>query len=126
MRVLVAEDSEDVRFVVESMLQHGGHTAVLASDGREAWELLNQGEIFDLIISDKDMPRMTGIEFLQRVRVDSRMADVPFILMSGERVVSDDDPTPLEEVCARHDATFMPKPFSLDGLLALLGVRLGD
>ena len=116
MRVLVVDDSEDVRLLVEDVVEQSGHTVVLVENGREAWELLGRDEEFGLIISDNDMPEMTGVELLQRMRGDSRTAGVPFILMSGN------DPVPLKEICARHSAHFVGKPFSIFALLALLGV----
>jgi len=122
MRILVVDDSEDVRLLVEDVVGQSGHTAVLAENGREAWELLERGEEFSLIVSDNDMPEMTGVELLQRVRGGSRTADIPFILMSGNRVVSDNDPTLLEEICTELGAMFLPKPFSIHALFSVLGV----
>ena len=124
MRVLVVDDSEDVRLLVKDIVEQSGHTAVAASNGREAWELLDRGGKFSFIISDNNMPEMTGVELLQRVRADARTASIPFILMSGGRVVSDDDPTPLEDVCARYSAHVMKKPFSVFSLLAMFGVGM--
>ena len=124
MRVLVVDDSEDVRLLVKDIVEQSGHTAVAASNGREAWELLDRGGKFSFIISDNNMPEMTGVELLQRLRADARTASIPFILMSGGRVVSDDDPTPLEDVCARYSAHVMKNPFSVFSLLAMFGVGM--
>jgi len=124
MRILVVDDREDSRMLIKDVVeQSGGHTAVLAENGREAWELLDRGGI-GYIVSDKDMPEMSGVELLKLVRRDSRTAGIPFILMSGYRVVSDNDPTPLEDVCAQFGATFLPKPFSIFRLLALIDVGM--
>ena len=124
MRILVVDDRGDNRMLVEDVVEQSGHTAVTATNGQEAWELLDRGEKLDLIISDNDMPKMTGVELLQRVRADARTAGIPFILMSGNRVVSDDDQTLLEDVCARYGAMFLQKPFSVFRLMAMFGVGL--
>jgi|SRR3989344_4812391 len=118
MRILVVDDSEDVRLLVEDVVGQSGHTAVLAENGREAWELLERGEEFSLIVSDNDMPEMSGVELLQRMRLDGRTAGLPFILMSAG------DPVPLKEICAKHSAHFVGKPFSVFRLLAMFGVGI--
>jgi len=122
MRVLVAEDNEDLRLLVELMLQSAGHTCALVGSGREAWELLNrQGEKFDLIVSDNSMPEMTGVELLRRVRADARIAGIRFVLTSGDIVISRNDPTPLEAVCTQNAALFLQKPFAFERFLTALG-----
>ena len=125
MIVLVAEDDRLVREMLDDILREEGHVAVLASNGREAWVLLNKEEKFDLVISDNDMSEMGGIELLQQVRANPRTADTPFILMSGDVFLSWDNQTPLEEVCGNLGATFLEKPFSLDRLLYLLAWKGG-
>jgi len=122
MRVLVAEDNRHVLKMIEDILMDAGHIPVLASNGQEAWELLDRGEEFNLIISDYNMPEMTGVELLQRVRENARTIDIPFVLISGRVTISDADPTLLENVCINLDATFLPKPFPLPALLSMLGV----
>src|SRR3989344_3643976 len=116
MKIVVVDDDKDVRHLLEDVVEQSGPTAVLASNGREAWELLDRGEKFDFIISDNDMPEMDGVELLQRVRGNSRTAGIPFILVSAG------DPVPLKEICAKHSADFLPKPFSVFTLLAMLNV----
>ncbi|OHA91692.1 MAG: hypothetical protein A2665_01960 [Candidatus Zambryskibacteria bacterium RIFCSPHIGHO2_01_FULL_46_30] len=121
MRILIVDDSEGIRLSVEDIVGHAGHSAVVASNGREAWELLGQGE-FDLIISDNAMPERSGVELLKMVRAGARTTHIPFVLMSGDRVVSKDNPTSLEDVCAKFGATFLYKPFPLHALFSVLGV----
>ncbi len=116
MRVLVVDDSEDVRHLLEDVVDQAGHTPVLVGNGREARELLDQGGKFGHIVSDNDMPEMTGVELLEWVRGNSQTAGIPFILISAG------DPVPLKEICAKHSADFLPKPFSIFALLALLDV----
>ncbi|MDP3875073.1 MAG: response regulator [bacterium] len=120
MKVLIAEDDENVRHSVAYVLEDAGCEAVFTCNGREAWELLDNGEKFDLVLSDYNMPKMTGLELLRRVRGDNRTVDVIFVLMSGG--VSTEK-TPLEEVCVELGATFLPKPFSISALFALLGTE---
>ena len=119
-KVLVAEDNEGVRSAFGYILSDCRYNIVLVCNGREAWELLDRGEKFDIVISDYAMPEMNGIKLLQEIRADARVADIPFILMSEERVISNEDRTPLEEVCDKNSAVFLKKPFSVGELIALL------
>lgn len=127
MKILVAEDYESVREMVGDLIREVGHTPVLTCNGREAWELLDRGERFDLVLSDNDMPEMSGLELLRQIRADNRTAGVVFVLMSSDSVVSPKDWTPLEDVCANLGATFLPKPFVVEEFLAALfcGERKG-
>ena len=128
MRVLVVDDEDGVREVMAEILRElGHHEVLLASDGQEAWQLLDYGAVVDCILSDKDMPKgmpkLGGIEFLRRVKADHRTCDTPFILMSGDSVVSARDSTPLVVICALFDGApvkFLEKPFKANRLLALV------
>lgn len=123
MRILVAEDYESVREMVGGLIREVGHTPVLTCNGREAWELLNRGERFDLVLSDNDMPEVSGLELLRQVRADARTAGIPFVLMSSDSVVSPNDRTPLVDVCAKLGARFLEKPFPINKLLSLLDTK---
>ncbi|MSM39980.1 MAG: response regulator [Geobacter sp.] len=68
-RILLVEDETEVRQVLKLMLQKGGYHVVEASDGDEAWELLQKDHTgIRLVVSDLIMPRMTGKELLDRIR----------------------------------------------------------
>ena len=54
-----------------------------ADDGTSAWDVLENQSI-DLIISDWNMPKMTGLELLKKVRADSRYAGKPFLMVTAE------------------------------------------
>ena len=78
-RVLVIDDEEDVRRVVNVMLKNAGHVAVLAVDGNDAPRQFEQ-QRFDLVICDIFMPNKEGIETLRELRrLDPT---VPVIMMS--------------------------------------------
>ncbi len=79
-RVLVVDDEEAVLRLISRILDASGYEVVIASDGLHAVELLAT-TTFDAIISDIDMPRMTGMQLLQAVRQGD--FDVPVVLMTG-------------------------------------------
>jgi CheY-like chemotaxis protein len=78
--VLVIDDEEEVRRVVEVMLKNAGHDAVLAVDGNDALRQFRQ-EHFELVICDVFMPHKEGIETLKELRQLDPV--VPIIMMSG-------------------------------------------
>ncbi|MGE4553652.1 MAG: response regulator, partial [Desulfovibrionaceae bacterium] len=68
MRILVVDDFSTMRKIVKNILrQIGLENVVEADDGTSAWDILNRDNI-DFIVSDWNMPKMTGIELLRKVR----------------------------------------------------------
>lgn len=75
-RVLVVEDSLTVRELQRKLLASHGYDVEVAVDGMDGWNTLRGGE-FDLLITDIDMPRMDGIEFVRLLRREARFASLP-------------------------------------------------
>lgn len=80
MKVLVVEDDPVARRQVEASLQRGGYDVVTASDGEQAWALLQQPDAPRLVVLDRVMPKMDGQELLRRLRADSARPYVYVIL----------------------------------------------
>lgn len=80
-RVLVADDSLTVRELERKLLASRGYAVETAVDGVDAWNALRQGA-FDLLVTDIDMPRLDGIELVRLVRNDSRLRDLPVVVVS--------------------------------------------
>lgn len=81
-RVLVIDDSQDIRdFLVENILRPKGFEVYAASDGLMGLELAIAKEP-DLMITDQQMPGLTGLQLLQKLR--DRNIDIPAILITGE------------------------------------------
>lgn len=84
MRVLVVDDFSTMRRIIKNILrQLGFNNIVEADDGTTAWEVLNKDRI-DFIISDWNMPKMTGIDLLRKVRASEEFADLPFLMVTAE------------------------------------------
>lgn len=79
--VLVVDDSVTVRELERKMLESAGYSVDIAVDGMEGWNSVRLGE-YDLVISDVDMPRMNGIEFVRRIRADARLKSLPVVIVS--------------------------------------------
>ena len=126
MRVLIVEDDKDLQFVIREVFNDAGCDVLVASDGEEAWELLQKGEKFDKILSDQSMPRMNGLELLQKVRSSDITASVEFVLMSSGLVVSESDQTPIRIACKRLGILFLEKPFPYGALRFLCTEKEGN
>jgi two-component system cell cycle sensor histidine kinase/response regulator CckA len=109
-QLLYVEDEEQIRQVAKVILTHGGYTVTTAADGEEGWAALETVK-FDLVITDHNMPRLTGIELVARARRHG--LTIPFIVASG----SDECFTDAEYEWLRL-AAVLKKPFTLNELLA--------
>jgi len=84
MKILVAEDSNYFRKMLENTLLQWGYEVVLASDGAEAWDILQQKEAPRLAILDWVMPYMTGLEVCKKVRTRETGTYVYIILLTAK------------------------------------------
>ncbi len=81
-RILIVDDNEMNRDVLEGLIEALGHTSVLAKSGREALELISLGPEPDLILLDILMPEMDGYEVLQCIKKDTHLRSIPVIMIS--------------------------------------------
>lgn len=85
MRILVVDDFSTMRRIVKNLLKELGFSNFTeAEDGVQAWDAVKAAGGFDFIVSDWNMPNMTGIDFLRKVRADARFKDTPFLLITAE------------------------------------------
>ena len=82
MRILVADDSELVLGVAETLLGESGFDVLRASDGLSALRLIREQHP-DLVVLDLLMPKMTGFDVLREMRRESGIAAIPVVVMSG-------------------------------------------
>jgi two-component system sensor histidine kinase and response regulator WspE len=80
-RILVVDDSITVRELERSLLKSRGYDVEVAVDGVDGWNALRSGS-YDLMVTDVDMPRMTGIELVSRVKADPHLRAIPVIIVS--------------------------------------------
>ena len=84
IKVLIVDDFATMRRILKNILrQLGFKNLVEADDGTTAWELLEEQGI-DLIISDWNMPKMTGLDLLKKVRASSEHSKTPFLMVTAE------------------------------------------
>lgn len=84
MKILIVDDFATMRRILKGALkQLGFKNIVEAEDGSEAITLLKKEKV-DLILSDWNMPKMNGLEFLKAVRADVSLKETPFIMVTAE------------------------------------------
>ena len=111
MRVLVVDDFSTMRRIIKNILRQLGFTNIVeADDGTTAWEVLNKDRI-DFVISDWNMPKMTGIELLRKVRASEEYADVPFLMVTAEGLQEN-----IIEAVQAKVSNYIVKPFTPETL----------
>ena len=106
-KILIADDMMVMRRIVKKSLNQMGFNSVQDSkDGEEAWNRLME-ESYDLIISDWNMPKMTGLELLKKVRGHEKYGKIPFILLTAEA-----DEAQVAEAQKEGVDAYIKKPFS--------------
>ena len=80
-RILVVDDSLTVREVERRLLENKGYEVDVAVDGMHGWNAVRASD-YDLVITDVDMPRMTGIELVTRIKQDERLSRLPVVIVS--------------------------------------------
>ncbi|MCJ8312213.1 MAG: chemotaxis protein CheY [Saccharospirillaceae bacterium] len=84
MKILVVDDFSTMRRIVKNLLRDLGFTNTQeADDGSTAWPMLESGN-FDFVVTDWNMPNMTGIELLQKIRSSDRLKDTPVLMVTAE------------------------------------------
>lgn len=111
MRVLIVDDFSTMRRIVRNILrQIGLNNVVEADDGTTAWDILNREKI-DFVVSDWNMPKMTGIELLRKVRSSEEFAELPFLMVTAEAQQEN-----IIEAVQAKVSNYIVKPFTADTL----------
>jgi len=111
--VLVVEDFADIRVALHEVLRDDGYLVVEAENGKDALDLLVSQPDLDpcLILLDLEMPVMTGWEFLAIVKSYHRLARIPVLVVSGQRLHE-------EAIASGAIAGYLQKPYDIDRLRA--------
>jgi two-component system chemotaxis response regulator CheY len=84
LKILVVDDFSTMRRIVRSLLKEIGYTNTdEAEDGRAALQKLRSGR-FDFVVSDLNMPNMSGFELLNAIRADEALKSLPVLLVTAE------------------------------------------
>jgi two-component system chemotaxis response regulator CheY len=82
--ILTVDDFSTMRRIIRNILRQLGYNNIVeAEDGTEAFQTL-QSETIDFVISDWNMPQMSGLELLKAIRADDNLKDIPVLLVTAE------------------------------------------
>ena len=109
--VLVVDDFENTRFIIEFTLKRYGYEVLKAANGKEALVLLD-GRAIDLIITDYNMPQMNGMELTKEVRKMEKYLHTPIYMLTTEQEAS------LKATGTKEGVTlWIIKPFEMDAFV---------
>jgi two-component system chemotaxis sensor kinase CheA len=80
--ILIAEDSITARTLLKNIVESAGYDVKTAVDGLDAYTTLKTGK-FDLVVSDVEMPRMTGFDLTAKIRADKNLSETPVVLVTA-------------------------------------------
>lgn len=111
-KILVIDDMMTIRKIVKKTLSDMNYKNVVeAIDGVTGWDLLNKEAGIELVISDWNMPNMTGLELLQKLRSHDSFKKLPFIFLTAEADIAQ-----VKQAIMTGADNYVLKPFSLDSL----------
>jgi len=108
----VADDDISIREFVAEVLTVSGYCVDTREDGSAGWEAIVESA-YDLLITDNEMPKFSGLELVQQIR--SAGMTLPVVLMSGAIPAE-----ALNQGCLLRLAAVLPKPFTMGELLAVV------
>jgi two-component system chemotaxis response regulator CheY len=112
-KVMVVDDSSVMRQIIKNNLKQLGfeHTNLVdAEDGGQALKKIGEAEV-DLVVSDWNMPKMTGIDLLKAVRSGSGLKELPFLMVTSEA-----DRDKIMEAVQAGVNQYIVKPFNVSQL----------
>ncbi len=112
--VMVVDDSITVRRVTQRLLKREGYRVVMAADGLQALERL-QDEKPSVVLSDIEMPRMDGFDLARNIRADAALRDLPIIMITSR--IAEKHREHARELGVDH---YLGKPYSEDELMRLV------
>lgn len=112
--VMVVDDSITVRRVTQRLLVREGYRVVMAADGLQALEKL-QDELPAVVLSDIEMPRMDGFDLARNIRADVRLQGLPIIMITSR--IAEKHREHAKELGVNH---YLGKPYSEEELLSLV------
>lgn len=111
-RILVCDDEPHILHVVSTKLRNGGFEVITASDGEEAFDAARKQKP-DLIMTDYQMPYLSGLELCAKLRSDTETAGIPVIMLTARGFSLGQ-----EELKGTNIRKVLPKPFSPREVLA--------
>ena len=110
--ILIVDDDPAIQFMITDALSPHGHACETASTGREALQKIAKTR-FDLVVLDRGLPLMNGLQVLKSIRADPASAKLKVIMCTGAGMMAD-----AEEAFQSGATDYVVKPLNLDNLSA--------
>lgn len=108
INILIVDDFPTMRKIVKTVLKQLGYTRITeAEDGAEGLEILKTNSSIQFVVSDWNMPNMTGIELLKEVRKNPKLKHLPFLMVTAEA-----DKENIVEAVKSGVSNYIVKPFN--------------
>lgn len=120
-KVLIVEDEELNQKILKSDLTKAGYDTAIAENGRIALQILSSDPHFDVILLDRMMPEMTGMETLHHIQENETLKQIPVIMQTAEAA-----PEQIKEGLEAGVFYYLTKPFSKTTLLAIVSSAIDD
>lgn len=118
-KVVLADDDAHITCIVAMRLETAGFTVAVARDGEEAFDLVCE-TLPDLVITDLQMPRMSGLELALKLRATPATEKIPVIMLTARGYLADES-----QITRTNIRRILAKPFSAREVLALAGEVIG-
>ena len=122
MSILVVDDDPGIRIQLNAFLKSADFSPVMAEDGSKAWALLEENpEKYSVVLLDRMMPNMDGMEVLKRIKAHDRLKNTPVIMQTAK--------TAKEEILEGLEAGayyYLTKPFDKDTVVAIVRTATND
>ena len=89
-RVVIVDDERDIVDIVSELLRGEGYETILAYDGKDGWEAISRDKP-DAVVLDIKMPGLTGIEVIQLMRKDAKLAATPIVVITATQVIRESE-----------------------------------
>lgn len=116
IRILVVDDEQINLDIIAECLSERDYELAFATDGSQAWDLLNhRDENFDIVVLDRMMPVMNGLEVLHRIKAESQFQRMPVIMQTAAVL-----PEQVKEGLAAGAFYYLTKPYEPEALIAIV------
>ncbi len=120
-KILVLDDSPTMQRIIINTLNKAGYETVdTASDGEEGLKKLAADKSYDLILTDWNMPTMTGIDFLQALKADDAIKHIPVVMVTSRNVKED-----ILLAIKSGARDYIVKPFTPEAIKEKIGLICG-
>lgn len=119
--ILVVEDAELISDLIQHILQEEGCKVTLIPDGAGAWQALKSGAVFDLVLLDRGLPDMDGLELLQRIKADAALKQLPVVIQTGL-----DDANSISKGIAAGAYYYLTKPLQPALMLSVIQAAINQ